>query len=636
MLASAELLQKGRYRVDSSAPIGSGSVYSAYDTTSNTNVCVKEIVLRLNKVTTLAQQENSRLAFEDAARRISEMRHDSILRVTDFYSEVGRQYLVLEHVDGDELQALLERDRSVFTLEKVLDWADQLLDAVHYLHNQKIIHKNIGPRNIRLSTTGRIKLLGLTVTDDTGNDLSTALSETIDGSLNFSALELIWDSLDAASQKVIVSSYDERSEKTLKEPADVRSDIYSIGATLYFLLTARTPVDPLERSIELLEGSTDPLRAPNTIDSRIAPEISEVVMRALEIKRENRYDSAMIMRQVLRTAVVRAKEREAVESQELEEAAAFLRSSTQQLRMPAGVIETFEAPAHTADTASEAEILAQKLREAEEMRLEAERRAAEAERLLREQQANRLHLEAQANTAIHVSNEGLPSVAEEDLLGITAQPVHVSNPPADTVEDEIHLSIRPQPRAKIDLRELAKAPEPVKAEPTVESLYEPTVDVREEDAYLLETSPEDEKFASPAPETESGPTFSSYSYEDEPTRSGLPMRLIAGVAAVVVIAAAAGYMFLGGSAPAAPESQSSAAQQPQAPAEQPAVEVPAQTTGQQPGQQVNSFNDTEPQPVEPTAEEPATKPVQTAKAKPSAKKSAPAKKVTVDDLINDN
>src|SRR4029453_15092633 len=77
-------------------------------------------------------------------------------------------------------------------------------------------------------------------------------------------------------------------------------------------MTGVEPVDPIERSIEILEGKLDPLREPTKVDPQISPEISDVLMKALEIKRENRYDSAVIMRQVLKTAITRGAEREGV------------------------------------------------------------------------------------------------------------------------------------------------------------------------------------------------------------------------------------------------------------------------------------------------------------------------------------
>lgn len=641
MPAATELLQKGRYRIDSSAPSAvSGTVHNAYDTTSETNVYVKEIVVRLNKVTTLSQEENSRLAFENAAKRFSAFQHEALLQVKDFYSEVGRQYLVIEHVEGDDLRSIVEAGKQPFAVEKILDWADQLLDAANYLHNLNppVIHRNICPGNIKLQSNGKVKLLGVTIKDDSGNDLSTSLAEANGDVINYSPLELIWDDLDAASQKVIVNSYDERSEKVLKSPADFRSDIYSIGATLYYLLTARVPIDPLERSIELLEGNKDPLAAPKAIDARIAPEISDVVMRALEIKRENRYDSAMIMRQVLRTAIVKVKEREAAEVQETHAAAEFLRGS-QQRTVP---VSQPEAPADAQPT--EAEILAQKLKEAEEMRLEAERRAAEAERLLREQEVEKARLE-------QLAKQRTPVVNDDDLLDISFEPVNVSNPALKDAAAEIDLSVRPEPRAKIDLRTIAVAREPAKPEPAkaaepvavqdpieteqAAKLSEPEPD--EDEQFLLEAEPEPQYIAD-----EPAPIEYELSYI-EPKRRGLPIPLIAGVAVAVLIAAGLGFVFLGGSSSGTPTQTQTTAPAPQLQqqVDQPAVvaEQPTNTSAQ-PEQPVNAFNET---PAQPQAEQPATdqrpaaKPAQTPKAKTdTAKTPAPKKAVTVDDLINDN
>lgn len=647
MSAATELLQKGRYRIDSSAAANtaSGSVLPAYDTTSESKVYVKEIVVRLGKVTTLSQQENSRLAFENAAKKISEFRHESLLQVTDFYSEVGKQYLVLEDAGGEDLQSAFASDSQRHPIEKVLDWADQILDAVNYLHNQKILHGSVCPKNVCLTRSGKVKVVGHTVKDESGNDVSTALADVNDGSLNYSPLELIWDSLDAASQKVIVNSYDERSEKILKEPVDVRSDVYSAGATIYFLLTRRVPVDPLERSIELLEGNKDPLAAPNSLDSSIAPEISEVVMRALEIKRENRFDSAMIFRQVLRTSVVRAKEREANEAQEMNEAAELMRN-TQQLKMPAAAVpppppvEPAPAPATPAQP-SEAEIIAQKLKEAEEMRLEAERKMAEAERMLREQEAERARLEAQAK-AIHSSMEtSVPPAAvsaDDDLLGISIEPVRTAEDAIQhdisEADEDIHLSVKPAPRAKIDLREVAKKSEPAQQQVAIES---PKPAEIEADDFLIE--PDEDPLQL---HEEPAPSFGSYDYADEPKRSGLPIPLIAGVAVAILVAAGLGFVFLGGSssntATTEAPTQQTQQQQAAAPVEQPAAAPAAEQPAQAQPEQVNTFTETpaETKPEASTETRPAAKPSQTPKKAEAAKTPAAKKPVTVDDLINDN
>lgn len=644
MSATSELSLKGRYRFGSfeSDETGPNTAVQAYDTTSETNVYVKEIVVRLGKVTTLTQQENMRLSFENAARRLSELQHDSLIKVKDFYSEVGRQFLVLEDLAGDDFRTLMAKDKLAFALEDVLDWADQLLDVLNYLHSREpsVLHMNICPRNVHLSPAGRVKLVGVAIADNSGNLISSSLDEPENGVLNYSPLELIWEGLDVASQKVIVNSYDERSEKILKEAADVRSDIYSLGATLYLLLTARTPVDPLERSIELLEGNKDPLNSPSVIDPRIAPEISEVIMRSLEIKREDRYDSASIMRQVLRAAVVRVKQREAAEAQELEEAAEFLRG-TQKLRIPAA----FDDP--TADEPSEAEVLTQKLREAEEMRLEAEGRAAEAERLLKEREAvDKARFAEKPVQSSTISSD----LRSPDLVSLPAD-VHTSDPPSEWSRDSQSLD-EPDAKPVIDLETIQHAldqPEVEKAEPAGEDV----IAVKTEPSKIENrptTQKETESFLSEKDkEREAATSTSILSYGSEDplssfstSRSRLSMPLIAGVSAFIIAAGALGYVFLSPSfesnrsepPPVQAQTAIIPSTEPQPPTAQPETEGPAAEPGNAVG---DAFIETSSNSSIPTESRPEPKAVpKTVKPTPPAKKPAAKKAVTADDLINDN
>ena len=394
MPATIELLQEGRYRINQeSANNGNSTVYEAYDTVRDTNVVVKEIPLRINKGTTLSQQEQMKLAFASQAKILTEIHHDSLLHVQDYFSEIGRQYLVLESVEGDDLRVLLERNNSAFPVSDVLNWADQMLDALNYLHNFKppIIHRGIRPEHIKLTSGGLIKLLAFGLADISDTDTNVNTNDSAEAAdISYASLEQIWEGLDAASQKVITNSYDEKSERILKEPADARSDIYALGATLYHLLTAVKPIDALERSIDVMEGNPDPLRNPDQVDSEIPVEISEVLIKALEIKRENRFESATIMRQVLRTALIRVKEREAEEVREQREAAENLKLAEQSRQAPpvqsvkATDPEELKRLEMEAEQRKQTEQMIEQLRQVEEQRLQDEELAVEAERLEKE------------------------------------------------------------------------------------------------------------------------------------------------------------------------------------------------------------------------------------------------------------
>jgi serine/threonine protein kinase len=247
-----------------------------------------------------------------------------------------------------------------------MNWADQLLDALNYLHTQNppIIYRHIKPQNVKLTSSGKIKLLASGIDGSSETKIDTFVPQTFDtANLHYLPLEQIWERLDAASRNVILNSYDEKSERILKQPADAGSDI----------------------SIDIMEGKSDPLPASNQINPAIPPEISDILLKALEIRRENRFDSAVIMRQVLRTAFVRIKEREAETANK--QNVQLLEVKPEQ-KMP----EQNDAPVEQDKLKAEAEqerqieLIKQQLREAEAQRLLAEQRAAEAEKRLLEKE----------------------------------------------------------------------------------------------------------------------------------------------------------------------------------------------------------------------------------------------------------
>jgi serine/threonine protein kinase len=311
LLNTNHILKQGRYRIIGSFGHGEPyGMYEAYDTASDTKVVVSECVAELGKVAAPRQLAELDNAFADEAKILSEIRHDSLVGVQDYFSEIDRRYLVLESLTGHSLAKYLDPGSARPSTAEVLVWADQLLDGLRYLQSFQppVTHRDISPMNIKLTSASKVKLLITRIGANPSSSLPSPGSGN-DSPLTYKPLEQIWTDLDHVSQRVLLNSYDEPSAGILLRPLDGRCDIYSLAASLYHVLTGIVPLDALERSIAILDGKPDPLQRPTDIDATIPPNISDALMRALALRRENRFDSAVVMQQVFRTAADRVHER---------------------------------------------------------------------------------------------------------------------------------------------------------------------------------------------------------------------------------------------------------------------------------------------------------------------------------------
>src|SRR5881296_2240095 len=127
MLSPETILQQ-RYRiVRQLGQGGMGAVYEAVDERLDTIVALKE---------TLFTDEKLRKQFEREARLLARLHHPALPRVSDHFSEGEGQFLVMQFIPGDDLSVMMGRRQGPFPADQVLTWADQLLDALDYLHTQ--------------------------------------------------------------------------------------------------------------------------------------------------------------------------------------------------------------------------------------------------------------------------------------------------------------------------------------------------------------------------------------------------------------------------------------------------------------------------------------------------------------------
>ena len=274
-MLTPETVLQGRYRiVRQLGQGGMGAVYEAIDQRLDTTVALKE---------TLFADERLRKQFEREARLLARLHHPALPRVSDHFSEADGQFLVMQFIPGDDLSEMMTRKRGPFPASQVLTWADQLLDALDYLHTQdpQIVHRDIKPQNLKLTSRGQIILLDFGLAKGQAGEISrvTTAASIFGYTPNYAPLEQIQGL-----------------------GTDSRSDLYSLAATLYHLMTGVKPPDALTRAAALVNGQSDPLLKASEANSEISPDLDEVLAKAMAQNREQRFATAADMRRALHEA----------------------------------------------------------------------------------------------------------------------------------------------------------------------------------------------------------------------------------------------------------------------------------------------------------------------------------------------
>jgi len=240
---------------------GMGTVYRAIDPTVNREVALKVINPELSQNTLLMKR------FKNEAIAMARLCHPNIVVLYNFFSEADLNYIVMEYVRGKSLSQMI-RDGGALSWERAFPIFRQILNAIDHAHSQGIIHRDIKPSNFLLQHDGIVKVTDFGVAKVFGGEELTRAGSTLGTSHYMSP------------------------EQILGQSIGISSDIYSLGITLFEMMTGRVPFSG-NSDFEIQRGHLEILPpSPRQFNPNVPKEVEAAILKSLEKRPEKRFSSA--------------------------------------------------------------------------------------------------------------------------------------------------------------------------------------------------------------------------------------------------------------------------------------------------------------------------------------------------------
>jgi eukaryotic-like serine/threonine-protein kinase len=245
---------------------GMGSVYRARDMHFPNVVKLVAVKEMINMAPDPLVRQTIVQNFEREANILVTLSHPSIPKIFDYFTHDTRSYLVIEYVNGKDLEAILNETQGFFPQDQVIQWGIELCDVLSYLHNHKpepIVFRDMKPSNVMVNQQGHIVLVDFGI----AKMFRSGQKGTMIGTEGYSPPE------------------------QYRGDADTKADIYSLGATMHHLLTRRDP--RLEPPFTFSE------RPVRKINPDVSPELEAVINTALQYNAADRFPSSDAMKDAL-------------------------------------------------------------------------------------------------------------------------------------------------------------------------------------------------------------------------------------------------------------------------------------------------------------------------------------------------